>query len=60
MNSERNLTRYLDFVVKDEYGIELDVAFENVIIQDPIDPDPPKTFTGPNTLGTTFWLELFF
>jgi hypothetical protein len=60
MNSERNLTRFLDFEIKDEYGLALDAVFFNLILPNTLTPDPPGTLTGPNTLGSTFWLELFF
>jgi len=60
MNSERNLTRYLDFLVKDEYGLALDGAYASVIIQNPLVPDPVRTLTGPSTVGITFWLEIYF
>lgn len=60
MNSEKNLTRYLDFSVKDEYGIGLDTAFSNVIIPNPLVPDPPDALTGSNAVGIAFWLEIYF
>lgn len=59
VNSERNITRYIDFSVKDEYGFNLNQAMENTIVSPLPVPDPAATVVNPNKLGFSLWLSFF-
>lgn len=60
LNGEKNLTQFIDFRMKDEYGFGLDASMASVIIPDPAVPDPARTYNGANTLEVSLWLEVFF
>lgn len=66
LNPSGVVDRYVDFFAKDEYGFGMDAVMSNVLTtpysiaeEDP-DDYQGATFTSPNTLGMSIWLEVFF